>query len=153
MGQSQLQKTSKDVSCTKINPVKFHNQGTFFRWENVEDETKTVDVANATEVKLYALKLYRSVLTYLNELRAIEVTQLGHLRCKYSVTVLLYNLISICFMYKRKAAKNVYEKTQWGLYKTIAIIITVLFIVAPVIGFMVIKTTLAGEVSISTIRQ
>ena len=51
-----------------------------FSWEDVEDETKTVDAENATDVRIFALKLYKSFLTYLDDLRDIEKDQFDQLR-------------------------------------------------------------------------
>ena len=51
-----------------------------FRWDDVEDSTTTVDTNNETEVRLFSINLYRVSLAYLDEIRSIELNQLGKLR-------------------------------------------------------------------------
>ena len=49
-------------------------------WDDVEDATTTVDTNNETEVRLFSINLYRISLAYLDEIRSIELNQLGKLR-------------------------------------------------------------------------
>ena len=52
----------------------------YARWEDVEDETTSVDIKNVTEVKLFAENLITASTAYLNDIRRIEIWQLELLR-------------------------------------------------------------------------
>ena len=48
----------------------------FHRWQDVEDEERTVDTENRTEVRKFATKLYRTTIEYTKTLRELQDTQL-----------------------------------------------------------------------------
>ena len=52
----------------------------FCSWDDVEDETTSVDTNNASEVRQFSINLYRYSLAYLDDIRDIEIRQLELLR-------------------------------------------------------------------------
>ena len=101
-------------------------------WDDVEDETTTVDTDNPDEVRQFSINLYRYSLAYLDDIRDIEIRQLQRLRDASQVD--------------NAAAK-------WSLYYTLALIIVVLLFLSPLLVFMNIKTTLAGEAFIEALGR
>ena len=101
-------------------------------WDDVEDETTTVDTDNPEEVRQFSINLYRYSLAYLDDIRDIEARQLKKLRDASQVD-------------------NV--AARWSLYYTLALIIVVLLFLSPLLVFMNIKTTLAGEAFIEALGR
>ena len=98
----------------------------------MEDETSTVDIKNGTEVELYAQNLFEATIAYLNDIRAIETVQLELL--------------------KMQAEESNYE-SKMAIYQSVALIISVLAFVAPMIIFIAVKTSMSGEAYIDAIAK
>ena len=101
-------------------------------WDDVEDETTTVNTSNPDEVREFSINLYRYSLAYLDDIRDIEVGQLKRLRM---------------------ASENDNANARLTLYYTLALIIAVLLFLSPLLVFLNIKTTLAGEAFIEALGR
>lgn len=101
-------------------------------WEDVEDETTSVDKANITEVELYAQNLFESSFAYLNEMRTMEKDTLEMLR--------------------NQALETNMDAT-YDIYQSLLLIFVVLIFVAPLIIFMTVKTSIAAEAFIAAISK
>ena len=74
-------------------------------WEDVEDETTTVDTKNETEVKIFSQKLFESTFAYLNDIRSIEANQLSLLK---------------------SLSQDANDDSRWNIYQSVALIFFVL---------------------------
>lgn len=96
-------------------------------WEDVEDETRTIDASNVTEVKKFTNNLYDWSLKYLNEVRSLEALMVKKLRMQ---------------------SNDENSESNWDIIISVSLIIFILVCVAPFIVVFTLKTTMAGEVRI-----
>ena len=50
-----------------------------FRWKDVEDEKRTVDISNKTEVRKFSTDMYRTTQKYLGKLKYLLRVQLENI--------------------------------------------------------------------------
>ena len=50
-----------------------------FRWKDVQDEKRTVDISNQTEVRKFSTDMYRTTQKYLKRLKRLERIQIRNI--------------------------------------------------------------------------